>query len=79
MTSQFDLSGRVALVTGSTQGLGFEMAKGLAGAGAHVLVNGRDKEHVAKAVSQIKSLGGSAQELVFDAVSYTHLTLPTKA
>ena len=66
MTSQFDLSGRVALVTGSTQGLGFEMAKGLARAGAHVLVNGRDKAHVANAVSLIKSLGGSAQELVFD-------------
>ncbi|HIM96281.1 MAG TPA: SDR family NAD(P)-dependent oxidoreductase, partial [Gammaproteobacteria bacterium] len=42
MESIFDLSGRVALVTGSTQGLGFEMAKGLAKAGAHVLVNGRD-------------------------------------
>jgi len=66
MTAQFDLSGRVALVTGSTQGLGFEMAKGLARAGAHVLVNGRDKAHVANAVSVIKSLGGSAQELVFD-------------
>jgi len=61
----FDLTGRVALVTGSAQGLGFEMAKGLTRAGAHVLVNGRDK-HVANAVSLIKSLGGSAQALVFD-------------
>ena len=62
----FDLTGRVALVTGSAQGLGFEMAKGLTRAGAHVLVNGRDKEHVANAVALIKSLGGSAQALVFD-------------
>ena len=66
MESMFDLTGRVALVTGSAQGLGFEMAKGLTRAGAHVLVNGRDKEHVANAVSLIKSLGGSAQALVFD-------------
>ena len=66
MKSMFDLTGRVALVTGSAQGLGFEMAKGLTRAGAHVLVNGRDKEHVANAVSLIKSLGGSAQALVFD-------------
>ena len=66
MKSMFDLTDRVALVTGSTQGLGFEMAKGLTRAGAHVLVNGRDKEHVANAVSLIKSLGGSAQALVFD-------------
>ena len=51
MESMFDLTGRVALVTGSAQGLGFEMAKGLTRAGAHVLVNGRDKDHVANAVS----------------------------
>ena len=66
MESMFNLTGRVALVTGSAQGLGFEMAKGLSEAGAHVLVNGRDKDHVANAVSLIKSSGGSAQELVFD-------------
>ena len=66
MESMFDLTGRVALVTGSTQGLGFEMAKGLTRAGAHVLVNGRDKDHVENAVSLVKSLGGSAQALVFD-------------
>ena len=62
----FNLTGRVALVTGSAQGLGFEMAKGLSEAGAHVLVNGRDGDHVANAVSRIKSLGGTAQGLVFD-------------
>ena len=66
MEAMFDLTGRIALVTGSAQGLGFEMAKGLTRAGAHVLVNGRDEDHVANAVSVIKSLGGSAQELVFD-------------
>ena len=68
MESMFDLTGRVALVTGSAQGLGFEMAKGLTRAGAHVLVNGRDEDHVANAVSVIKSLGGSAQELVLSLI-----------
>ena len=53
MESMFNLTGRVALVTGSAQGLGFEMAKGLSEAGAHVLVNGRDGDHVANAVSRI--------------------------
>ena len=62
----FDLTDRIALVTGSGRGLGFEMAKGLAGAGAHVLVNGRDLGHAADAVSQIQDSGGSAEALVFD-------------
>ncbi|GIS88287.1 MAG: hypothetical protein CM1200mP18_09970 [Gammaproteobacteria bacterium] len=43
MESMFDLTGRVALVTGSAQGLGFEMAKGLTRAGAHVLVKAGTK------------------------------------
>jgi hypothetical protein len=38
----FSLAGRRALVTGSVRGLGLEMARGLAGAGAEVIVNGRD-------------------------------------
>ncbi|SVB34548.1 uncharacterized protein METZ01_LOCUS187402 [marine metagenome] len=62
----FDLTGKTALVTGSGRGLGFEMAKGLAGAGAHVLVNGRDEVHAAAAVTRIQESGGSAEALVFD-------------
>ncbi|WP_367171513.1 SDR family NAD(P)-dependent oxidoreductase, partial [uncultured Aureimonas sp.] len=38
----FDLSGRMALVTGSGQGIGFSLAEGLGRAGAHVVLNGRD-------------------------------------
>ncbi len=38
----FDLTGQVALVTGSSRGLGWAMAQAIAGAGAHVVLNGRD-------------------------------------
>ena len=44
----FDLSGRTALITGSTRGIGFELAKGLAEAGAKVLVNSRQGAAVDK-------------------------------
>ena len=62
----FDLTGKIALVTGSGRGLGFEMAKGLASSGAYVLVNGRDEDNVVAAVTRIQNSGGSAEVLVFD-------------
>ena len=40
----FDLSGRVGLVTGSSRGIGFALAKGLLQAGARVVIHGRDVE-----------------------------------
>lgn len=48
-----DLSGKTALVTGSTQGIGFAIAKGLAGAGARVVVNGRNRDRVDDAVARL--------------------------
>jgi len=62
----FDLTGQVALVTGSNRGLGLQAALGLAEAGAHVLVNSRDAASVARAVEQIRQAGGSAEALPFD-------------
>ena len=53
----FDLSGRTALITGSTRGLGFSYAEGLAEAGAHVIVNGTRAEGVAEAVSKLTAKG----------------------
>src|SRR6266403_581344 len=49
-----DLKGKIALVTGSTAGIGFAIAKRLAGEGAEVIVNGRTDERVREAVAKIE-------------------------
>ena len=49
-----DLKGKIALVTGSTAGIGFAIAKRLAGEGAAVIVNGRTDERVCEAVAKIE-------------------------
>ena len=48
-----DLTGKTALVTGSTQGIGYAIAQGLAGSGARVAVNGRSADRVAEAVAAL--------------------------
>jgi NAD(P)-dependent dehydrogenase (short-subunit alcohol dehydrogenase family) len=50
---RIDLSGKTALVTGSTQGIGQAIAAGLAGAGARVGVNGRSAESVERAITEL--------------------------
>ncbi len=50
---KIDLSGRTALVTGSTAGIGFAIAEGLAGAGAKVVLNGRTADRVEAAVARL--------------------------
>ncbi|MFN4155758.1 MAG: SDR family oxidoreductase [Paracoccaceae bacterium] len=64
--SLFNLSGRRALVTGSSQGIGFALAKGLAAAGADVVLNGRDEAKLAAAAAQIPG----ALTLAFDATDH---------
>ena len=51
----FDLSGRTALVTGSSQGIGFGLAQGLAEAGARVVLNGRDAKKLEAAVAALRA------------------------
>ena len=63
----FDLGGRVAVVTGGNGGIGLGIARGLAGAGAQVVVAARNARKSAAAVAEIQSLGaGSALALACD-------------
>src|SRR3954449_6190554 len=55
-----DLSGKVAIVTGAAQGLGFEVASRLAEAGASVVVNDLDEARANEAAAQIAAAGGRA-------------------
>src|SRR5438874_12437796 len=55
--SLFDLSGRVAIVTGGNGGIGLGMAKGLAAAGAAVVVAARNREKAERAVGELCALG----------------------
>ena len=62
----FDLTGKTALVTGSSQGIGLALAKGLAGAGARVVLNGRDAARLEQAAADIPG----ALTLPFDATDH---------
>jgi gluconate 5-dehydrogenase len=62
----FDLTGRRALITGSSQGLGFAMARGLAEAGAAVILNGRDAAKLARATGELTAAGLRATSWAFD-------------
>ena len=62
----FDLTGRVALVTGSSRGLGRVIAGGLARAGATVCLNGRDEARLAGAVAAFRDAGLEAHGAAFD-------------
>ncbi|WP_227754229.1 SDR family oxidoreductase [Stagnihabitans tardus] len=65
----FDLKGRRALITGSSQGIGFALAQGLAAAGAQVVLNGRDRAKLADAAAKI----AGAETLAFDATDHAEV------
>jgi gluconate 5-dehydrogenase len=62
----FDLTGRIALVTGSSQGIGLALARGLAGAGAAVVLNGRDRDKLARAAEGLRAEGARVATAAFD-------------
>ena len=61
-----ELTGKIALVTGSTSGIGRATAQALASRGAHVLVSGRNQERGAQVVAAIRGEGGKADFLPAD-------------
>jgi NAD(P)-dependent dehydrogenase (short-subunit alcohol dehydrogenase family) len=62
----FDLTGKVALVTGASSGIGQRQALALAQAGASVVLLGRRKEQLDSAVAEIETFGGRAAPLAVD-------------
>ena len=68
MGSPFDLSGKTALVTGGASGLGLAMARGLAQAGARVVLNGRSVDKLEAAAAGLRAEGFDAATAPFDVV-----------
>ena len=66
MNPLFDLSGRLALVTGSSQGLGLAFARGLAQAGASLVLNGRDEQKLAATAQTLRAEGARVATAAFD-------------
>lgn len=64
--SLFDLTGKRALVTGATHGLGMAMAKGLAAAGAEIIINDIDKDKLDAAIKDYTDSGIKAHGYIFD-------------
>jgi 2-deoxy-D-gluconate 3-dehydrogenase len=64
--SAFDLTGRVALVTGGNGGIGLGMARGLAKAGASVVIAGRNLEKNDMALADLSAIGPTAHALIVD-------------
>ena len=62
----FDLTGRVALVTGSSKGIGFSLSKGLAKAGARLVMNGRNEDDLEAAADTLRATGARVDTLSFD-------------
>ena len=66
----FDLSGQRALVTGSSQGIGRALARGLAQAGAALVLNGRDRDKLDAAAEALRAEGAEVETLAFDATDH---------
>lgn len=62
----FGLSGKRALITGSSKGIGYALAAGLSGAGADIVINGRNAERLDQAAAGLSRSGASVTTAVFD-------------
>ena len=73
-TALFDLSGRVAIVTGGNGGIGLGMARGLAEAGADIAIVGRNEAKSAAAVAELKQAGAKAISVTADVTDKAAVT-----
>ena len=68
----FDLNGKTALITGSSQGIGYALAKGLADAGSDIILNGRNTEKLKQSADAINTKQNIFQ-LCFDVTDYEQI------
>ncbi|MBL1436741.1 MAG: glucose 1-dehydrogenase [Rhodobacteraceae bacterium] len=68
--SLFDLTGKRCLITGSSTGIGFALARGLASAGAKIVLNGRNKMAVQHAADTLRADDATVDTLVFDVTDH---------
>jgi gluconate 5-dehydrogenase len=66
----FDLTGKRALITGSSQGIGYALAKGMMAAGAEIVLNGRDTSKMEAAANTLRAEGGTVHTLAFDVTDH---------
>lgn len=66
----FNLTGKRALITGSSQGIGYALARGLAKAGASIVLNGRDTARLATAATSLRKDGAVVDLLAFDVTDH---------
>jgi gluconate 5-dehydrogenase len=66
---QFSLEGKRAVITGSSQGIGLALAKGLAGHGAMIVLNGRDPGKLKVAAGDLSAAGHKVSTAIFDVTS----------
>lgn len=66
----FDLTGKVAVVTGTSRGLGQYLARALAKAGADLILTARNRDHLASFEAEVKSLGRRAASFELDVRNY---------
>ncbi len=66
----FDLTGKRALITGSSQGIGFALARGMAATGANIVLNGRDADKLDAAAATLRAEGYAVEILAFDTTDH---------
>jgi gluconate 5-dehydrogenase len=65
----FNLAGRTALITGSSSGIGLALSRGLAGAGATVILNARNEDKLQQAAARLREEGAAVHAVAFDVTS----------